>query len=179
MGGTWVLPLTCHHKGQGFTPPGPAVPAVISILVPPCMAGAQGFKVEPGCVPGVLCGFILPESRVPHFIQTVDISLWGPLTPEGHRAPLGTVGPGSARMEGLGRTPGKESDLECQGALLPRPVSPGVTPGPSQPGHHQPHPLCPPPPGQNAGWVEAGGLGDSPAWTWSHGRQHSPGRESP
>lgn len=74
---------------------------------------------------------------------------------------MGTMGPGSARMEGLGRTPGKESDLECQGALLPRPVSPGVTPGPSQPGHHQPHPLCPPLP-RTEGWLggsrRSGGL---------------------
>lgn len=155
MGGTRVLPLTCHHEGQGVTPPGRAVPALISKLVPPCMAGAQGFKVEPGCVPGVLCGFILPESRVPHFIQTVDLSLRGPLTPEGHRAPLGDNGSWVSLDGGFGKDPWKGIRPGVSGCPSPSACLPRALPAwsPSAP------PAVPPSPRTEAGWVEAGGVG--------------------
>lgn len=119
------------------------------------MAGAQGFKVEPGCVPGVLCGFILPESRVPHFIQTVDLSLWGPLTPEGHRAPLGDNGSWLSLDGGFGKDPWKGIRPGVSGCPSPSACLPRALPAwsPSAP------PVVPPSPRTEAGWVEAGGVG--------------------
>lgn len=115
--------------------------------------------MEPGCVPGVLWGFILPESRVPHFIQTVDLSLWGPLTPEGHRAPLGDNGSRVSPDGGFGKDPWKGirpgvSGCPSPSACLPR-IHPWARPAwsPSAP------PVVPPSPRTEAGWVEAGGVG--------------------
>ena len=45
--------------------------------------------MEPGLVPRALWGLSLPVYRAPLFIQTVDLSQQRPLTPDGHRAPLG------------------------------------------------------------------------------------------
>ena len=69
--------------------------------------------------------------------------------------PWATMVPGSARMEGLGRTSGKESDPKSQGAFSPR--FPSCHPGPSLIGHQQPRPAVLP--RDQGWWVEAGGLG--------------------
>ena len=69
--------------------------------------------------------------------------------------PWATMEPGSARMEGLGRTSGKELELRSQGAFSPR--FPSCHPGPSQTGHPRPRPAVLPT--DQGWWVEAGGLG--------------------
>ena len=68
--------------------------------------------------------------------------------------PWAAMVPGSARMEGLGRTSGKEPDLQSQGAFSPRFPS---CHRPSQTGHQWPRPAVLP--SDQGWWVEAGGLG--------------------